>query len=96
MAEIAVECRQEGGVWRCEVTVREGVTPFRYRVAVASSDLDRLAPGASDPTELVRGSFLFLLEREPKESILREFELAVISRYFPEYEREIRETMRRG
>jgi hypothetical protein len=29
------------------------------------------------------------LEREPKESILRSFELTVISRYFPEYEREI-------
>jgi hypothetical protein len=37
----------------------------------------------------VRKSFLFLLEREPKESILRSFDLTVISRYFPEYEREI-------
>jgi hypothetical protein len=30
-----------------------------------------------------------MLEREPRESILREFELPVIGRYFPEYEREI-------
>ena len=34
-------------------------------------------------------SFRFLLEREPKESILRSFDLTVISRYFSEYEREI-------
>jgi hypothetical protein len=32
--------------------------------------------------------FQFLLEREPKESILRRFDVTVISRYFPEFERE--------
>jgi hypothetical protein len=31
-----------------------------------------------------------LLEREPKESILTRFDLSVIGRYFPEYEREIK------
>jgi len=38
----------------------------------------------------VRRSFEFLLEREPKESILTRFDLSLISRYFPEYEREIK------
>ena len=38
---------------------------------------------------LVEASFAFLLERETKESILREFDLIVIGRYFPDYEREI-------
>jgi hypothetical protein len=32
----------------------------------------------------------FLLEREPKESILTEFELPLIGRYFPEYEPELK------
>ena len=49
----------------------------------------RLAPGADDPVDLVRRSFAFLLEREPKESILRSFDLPVIGRYFPDYERTI-------
>ena len=40
--------------------------------------------------ELVRESFEFLLEREPQTSILREFDLEVIGRYFPEYPAEIR------
>ena len=40
--------------------------------------------------QLVRRSFDFLLEREPNTSILRQFELPVIARYFPEYERVIR------
>jgi hypothetical protein len=34
-----------------------------------------------------------LLEREPKESILNRFDLSVISRYFPEYEREIKKRL---
>jgi hypothetical protein len=33
----------------------------------------------------VEASFWFLLEREPKESILRRFDLAVIEQYFPDY-----------
>jgi hypothetical protein len=30
-----------------------------------------------------------LLDREPKESILGHFDVAVISRYFPEFEQEL-------
>ena len=30
-----------------------------------------------------------MLDREPKESILRRFDVMAISRYFPEFEREI-------
>lgn len=46
--------------------------------------------GAEAVQELVRRSFDFLLEREPPESILRTFDLAVIERYFPEYDSAIR------
>lgn len=49
----------------------------------------RQAHGQLTPEKLVRKSFEFLLEREPKESILREFNLSVISKYFPEYEKEV-------
>ncbi|MCJ7709967.1 MAG: hypothetical protein MUQ32_03970 [Chloroflexi bacterium] len=60
-------------------------------MAVAAADLARLAPGATTPVDLVRRSFAFLLAREPKESILRRFDLLLIGRYFPEFEREIRD-----
>jgi hypothetical protein len=40
--------------------------------------------------DLVARSFDFLLRREPATSILRTFDLAVIERYFPEYEKEFR------
>ena len=42
-----------------------------------------------DLSEVVRESFEFLLEREPASSILSEFSLDDISRYFPGYEREL-------
>jgi len=38
---------------------------------------------------VVEASFAFLLERRPRESILRTFDPPIISRYFPECQREI-------
>ena len=76
--------------WRCVVRVVDEHGASEYSVDVSTADLERLDRGATDPTDLVRRSFEFLLEREPKESILRSFDLPVIGRYFPDYEREIR------
>jgi hypothetical protein len=45
--------------------------------------------GDEDLERVVRRSFEFLLEREPASSILAEFSLDVIGRYFPEYEDEL-------
>jgi hypothetical protein len=45
--------------------------------------------GDDDLARVVRVSFEFLLEREPASSIMREFSLDVIVRYFPEYEDEL-------
>ncbi len=90
MAEIDVACQPVGDGWRCQVEIREGGTATSHDVVVTSGDLARLDPGATDPQDLVRRSFAFLLEREPKESILRAFELTVIGRYFPDWERSIR------
>jgi len=88
MSTVDVTAAVAGDGWDCTVTVREG-TETQHRVRVSQVDLARFAPGASDPVDLVEASFAFLLEREPKESILRGFDLTVIGRYFPDYEWEI-------
>jgi hypothetical protein len=88
MSRVEVTAAVAGDGWDCRVTVRDG-SETHHRVRVSRADLARLAPGASDPVDLVEASFAFLLEREPKESILRDFDLIVIGRYFPDYEREI-------
>jgi hypothetical protein len=41
------------------------------------------------PERCLEAAFHFLLDREPKESILGRFDATVISRYFPEFEREL-------
>ncbi len=89
MANIEVKATEQGDTHECQVTVIEGSSQTRHRVTIRKTDYERLAGGKASPEALVTESFRFLLEREPKESILRSFDLTVIGRYFPEYEREI-------
>jgi hypothetical protein len=67
-----------------DVRVEDGRGSTTHEVTVWPSDVARYAPDAT-PEELLEASFEFLLEREPKESILRRFELPVIEQYFPDY-----------
>ena len=88
-AQIEVRATRKGSGWECQVTVSESGSRTTHTVQVEESDRDRLV-GATVPVELlVKKSFEFLLARESKESILRSFSLPVISRYFPEFDREI-------
>jgi len=73
--------------WEFRVVVQEGASRTEHRVTVDPAHHQRLTGGRVSAEALVRRSFKFLLAREPKESILRAFDLAVIGRYFPEYER---------
>ena len=89
MSEIEVQRTNQGEPYEFKVTVKEGGTETRHRVTLRKADYERLSGGQASPEALVRESFRFLLEREHKESILRSFDLTVISRYFPVYERQI-------
>jgi hypothetical protein len=75
-----------------EVSV-EGRTTTTHKVTVNPSYYRKLTEGRVPVEILVEKSFEFLLAREPNTSILRSFELPVIGRYFPEYERLIREML---
>jgi hypothetical protein len=76
------------------VRIVEAGAETSHEVTLSQDDYNRLAEGKVTPEELVRRSFEFLLEREPKESILSQFDLPVIGRYFPEFEREIKRRLR--
>ena len=89
MAEIQVKTTDLGTKYECRVTVSERGSATHHRVTLYKADLERLVGGKAGPEDLVTESFRFLLERESKESILRSFDLTVIGRYFPEYERQI-------
>jgi len=72
------------------VTVTDGAGRSVHRVTVPAPYYEKLTGRRIAAKELVRLSFEFLLEREPKESILQAFDLPVIGRYFPQFEREMR------
>jgi hypothetical protein len=74
--------------YRLSVRVREGRSETAHEVTLGSALLARLAPGEAADA-FVRRCFAFLLDREPKESILRSFDVSVIARYFPEFEAKI-------
>ncbi len=71
-----------------KVTV-EGRTTTTHTVTVSLDYYEKLTGGRVTADELVEKSFEFLLEREGNTSILSTFDLPVIQRYFPEYERTI-------
>jgi hypothetical protein len=86
-AKIEVKKSSDGSY---EVRVLEGKSESSHRVTLVEKDYARLTNGSVAAEELIRRSFEFLLEHESKESILGSFDLMVISRYFPQYEREIK------
>ena len=91
---VNVICRLTPDGFVCDVIVGTDPAATRHSVAVSQYVLARLAPGHYDPERLVEASFDYLLAREPRESILPDFELPVIERYFPGYEVAIRQQLR--
>jgi hypothetical protein len=85
---IEVKPIAEAGSLTFEVIARDPKGETRHHVTMSRDTYQCLTGGKSTPEQCVEAAFAFLLEREPKESILRRFDLTVISRYFPEFERE--------
>lgn len=87
MSEIALTAI---GPNRYGVRVQEaGGVETSHVLTVPEGFLDDLGIDAP-PDDVVRESFAFLLDREPATSILKEFELPVISEYFGDYADELR------
>ena len=82
---VEVRCTPDGNGYRCAVDVADVSGTSHHVVRVSAKDFERWGRGRS-AEQLVVDSFSFLLGREPKGSILREFHLSVIQRYFPDYD----------
>ena len=70
-----------------EVKVRDGRGESRHRVTISASDKARGASLGAAPAQSVEAARAFLLDREPKESILPRFDFDDIRRYFPEFDK---------
>ena len=81
------------GTHEFAVEVTEGEETSSHHVIVPESLLADWGLEDVSEEDVVRESFAFLLEREPASSILPDFSLAIIPRYFPEYSDELPERL---
>lgn len=72
---------------RFAVTIRDEAGFSNHEVTASAA---YSAEFTGDPRRVVAAAFRFLLDREAKESILPRFDLSEIPRYFPEFERKLR------
>lgn len=70
------------------VIVGEDRSETKHEVTMAESIYQKLTGGKISPERCIQAAFQFLLDREPKESILSRFDMTTISKYFPDFERD--------
>ena len=76
-----------------EITVNKKLIT-KHTVLLTDEYHDILTKKKISKKKLLKYSFQFLLERESNTSILSSFELNIISKYFPEYENEIKKILK--
>ena len=86
---IQVRQTADGDPLAFAVVVRDGAGETHHDVTMSRKTCDELTGGAHALERCIEAAFRFLLDREPKESILRQFDVTLISRYFPEFTREL-------
>jgi hypothetical protein len=89
-AMVTVDTTPEASGWRCTVRVTQDGGASGHVVRVRPEDLERYGRPGETPEQLVARTFDFLLAREPAGQILRSFEVADVTRYFPEFDSEMR------
>ena len=93
---IHVEPISQSSPLEFEVTVTSVGSTTKHMVSVAKAYCDQLGTPASAPSIVVEATFRFLLDREPKESILRRFDLSVVGQYFPEFDQVLQDYLDRS
>ena len=86
-----IEVKQTAGgdPLKFAVTVTDEKGESLHVVTMSPVTYEQLAGGKHTPVACVEAVFRFLLDREPKESILTRFDITVIAHYFPEFDRKL-------
>ena len=80
--------------WAFVVRVSDDEGQTEHQVTLARADWQRLTGQAVQPEALLERTFEFLLRHESKEGILRQFDLMVVARYFPDFEADLKRALR--
>jgi hypothetical protein len=81
--------------WKYDVKITESYgnsSKTNHNVTMKKDYYLDLIGGHVTPEDFVKRSFEFLLQREDKDSILHEFDIRQINDYFPEFEKEIKQS----
>jgi hypothetical protein len=84
-----IEVQRKNGE-KFEVTVDEQNSSTVHTVVLDDGYYQGLTEGRIAKEDFIKNCFNFLLQRESKESILSSFNVRVISKYFPEFEQQIK------
>jgi hypothetical protein len=68
------------------VIVRDLHGESRHRVTIEANEAERWAKLGAEPSRCAEAVMRFLLDREPKKSILNAFDTNVVRRYFPGFD----------
>lgn len=91
MAQGRIEAKQtavDDQGWTFDVTVTDESGSSNHQVTVSRDFLKRITQKASvhpTPKQVVTAIFRFLLRREPKESIMAQFDAETPQKYFNDY-----------
>jgi hypothetical protein len=75
-----------GSGFTFDVSVLDLRGESRHRVTIEGGEAERWAKLGADPSRCVEAVMRFLLDREPKESIMSAFDMGFVRRYFPEFD----------
>ena len=85
---IIVKKQYDLDILKFQVTIEEASERTTHVIRIKDSFLDLLPKDHSDE-EIVIAAVRFLLDREPKETILSNFDISMIPNYFPNFLSEI-------
>jgi hypothetical protein len=75
-----------GAKFTFDVIVRDEREESRHQVTIGADEARRWAELGAEPPQGVEAVMRFLIDREPKESILSAFDTKVVRRYFPDFD----------
>lgn len=87
------ETNQSENGWTFLVELGQGEGLLEYWIEVDRDYWTRLTNRRIEPSDLVTRMFSFLLGKEPKELILKKFNIADVAGHFPMFEIEIKKNL---
>lgn len=88
MTEISVRTQPSNLGWHFKVAVQQNSIYSEHLVSMDKDFYSRLTTTA-EPEKVIKTCFQFLLEKESLAQIMKEFDVATVERYFPEFMGEI-------